>query len=288
MKHLPAALSFIVVGFLASCDEKRSDKQMFPEDPNDVTVAFFGFHNGKQTIHAGKLHSRNYRELCIGDYPSVSHSGRLVARNPEGDSRFKWRAIPPVVVTDITNGHEIVFKSIPSDTAPWPGSVWSTDDSLISFVVHDFDGNRSKAVVSLADGSYWRGTEAEHSTKFGRFFSPPLSKISISIVTSEPVPSGFEARTLYYHKPDGSRIRITPATMWVAGKALWIERTGEIVFLALWHSDLNAGSNEKQMPWKHPPDVYLLNPSTMDWSIASPQQWQAAHIFNAEDVSCSN
>ena len=288
MKKLIIAFITLMT-LLPSCSKHDSQpKAILPDDPNDVTIAFFGFQDGKQTIHAGKLHSNNYRRLCIGAYPSVSPSGRFVARNPEGDDRFKSRAIPPIVVTELATGKETSFASIPKGTAPWPGCVWSTDDSLISFDVHDFDGNRSKAVVSLADGSYWRGTEAAHGAKFGRFFSQPLSKISIAIIASEPVPLGFEARTLYYHKPDGSQIRITPATMWVAGKALWIERTGEVVFLALWHSDLNPGTSPKKMAWKHPPNVYLINPSSKDWTKATSRQWEDALIFNAQDVSCSN
>lgn len=274
---------------LFSCSKRDSQpKAVLPDDPNDVTIAFFGFHDGKQTIHAGKLHSNNYRRLCIGAYPRVSHSGKFVARNPEGDNRFKSRAIPPIVVTELATGKETSFASIPKDTAPWPGCVWSLDDSRIAFDVHDFEGNRSKALVSYQDGSFWHGTEAEFASQFGKHFQSSAARVSIEEVPGERVPNGFRARALYFQKADGNRIRVTPATMWVADKALWIERTGEIVFLALWHSDLNAGSNEKEMPWKHPPDVYLLNPAAKDWPLATTQQWQDAHIFNAEDVSCSN
>lgn len=231
-----------------------------------------------------------YRNLGFGDYPAVSPSGKYVAYNPEGDPRFSQRpGIPPIIVKEVATGKEIRFASIPEETRPWPGSRWSADETLIAFEVHDFEGNRSQAVVSVEDGSFWRGTREEFRVRYASAFPEVSSPLSVQSVTGQPDYHGWAANAVFYHPDSGPPVRLTPENMWISsslGTAVWIERTGEVVFPAVWHSDLEiSGPIEKRA--SPTPTIFVIKARARDWRNASREEWDAAALFEAEQVSCS-
>jgi transposase len=226
--------------------------------------------------------------IAVGDYPTVSPSGKYVAYNPcksDGVGIFEKF----VHVVELKTGRTIVFDSIPKNTHIYPGSAWSSDEKLITFCVHDFDGSYgSRCIVSMVDGSFWRGTEDEFEIGYGRLFQceTESTQIFVEEMLSEPK-VGLDnpgcdcedrhANGLFYHLRTGLPIRLTRTDMLV-DRAVWIEPTREILFTAQWHEDYRAAR-----PWR----IYLINPEAKDWRNLSRRAWNAAVIGAGDDISGS-
>lgn len=253
-----------------------------PDDPSDETVAIFRFEDGKQVIYSGKLHSRRFKKLCSGDYPRVSPSGRWVAYNPIKDASHRNPAIQPIEVIEIQTGQVTTFGSIPRDLTPWPESVWSSDEKLITFQVHDFNGNRVRCVVNRLDGSYWRGTDAEFGAKYGTAFGPTEIDSRKSVDGRLSIENYKRVGALYLHSGKGKSIRLTPETMGVASTPIWIERTGEALFVGSYVARHTFKEDSVE-----PGNLYLIKPEALDWAKASKSQWKAAIVSSGEQVSAS-
>ena len=269
---------FAIVATLlaASCEKKDYALANLPEDPNDLTTAIFRFEEGKPVICIGKLHSGHFRKLCVGDYPRVSPSGRYVAYN-----QSLRTGIAPIKVIEVQTGKVRTFDSIPHDLQPWPESFWSKDESLIAFEVHDFDGNRVKCVVSMTDGSFWRGTDAEFRTKYPDAFNSINLNARRSVEGRLIIENFKRVGALFFQNGKGGMVRLTPEDMAVASPPIWIERTGEALFVG--SHVVPPYGDENVMPG----NVYLIKPEAKDWANASKKDWDAAIVTMGEQVSCS-
>jgi hypothetical protein len=261
---------------VASCEKKDLVLANLPEDPNDLTTAIFRIEDGKPIICIGKLHSHRFRKLCVGDYPRVSPSGKYVAYN-----QSLRTGIAPIKVIEVQTGKVRTFDSIPHDLSPWPESFWSKDESLIAFEVHDFEGNRVKCVVSMSDGSYWRGTDAEFRTKYPDAFNS-ISLDARRSVDGRLVVENFKHVGALFFQTGKGAVRLTPEDMAVTAPPIWIERTSEALFVGsrvvppYRDEDVMSGN------------VYLIKPEAKDWANASTKDWEAAIVTVGEQVSCSN
>jgi len=264
--------------FLACCGKPKASSRRGPIDPNDQTVAIFGFDQGQQVISSGKLHSYVFAKLCNGDYPEVSPSGRFVAYNPTGNRN---PAIQPVEVFDISTGKTLSFASIPTDLLPNPSSFWSKDERKLAFKVHDFNGNRDTCVVDIVDGAFWRGSEAEFAARFGDVFGPIELNARHSAEGRLTVENYGHVGALYFHPDNGTPIRLTPENMGVPFTPLWLERTREALFVGVFtrppYSDEDVS----------PGTVYLIKPEAKDWAHASKEDWEDATVAPGEQVSSS-
>jgi hypothetical protein len=269
---------FAIVAALlaASCGKKDSALANLPDDPNDLTTAIFRFEDGKPVICIGNLHSHRFRTLCVGDYPRVSPSGRYVAFN-----QSLRTGIAPIKVIEVQTGKVRTFDSIPHDLRPWPESFWSKDESLIAFEVHDFEGNRVKCVVSMSDGSYWRGTDAEFRTKYPDAFNSINLNARRSVDGRLVVENFKHVGALFFQTGKGA-VRLTPEDMAVTAPPIWIERTGEALFVG--RRVVPPYGDKDVMPG----NVYLIKPEAKDWANASTKDWEAAIVTVGEQVSCSH
>jgi hypothetical protein len=249
-----------------------------PTDPKDETVAIFGFDHGKQVISSGKLHSHIFAELCSGSYPEVSPAGRYVAYNPDSNRN---PAIQPINVVEISTGKTISFASIPTDLLPNPSSFWSKDEKSIAFKVHDFNGDRGYCVVKVTGGAYWRGSEAEFAGRFGDAFGPIELNARHSAEGRLTVENYGHVGALYFHPDTGEPIRLTPENMGVPSPPVWIERTGEALFVGVYTRP--PYSDEDVSPGM----VYLIKPEAKDWAHASKEEWINAAVSPGEQVSSS-
>ena len=203
----------VVFGFhAASCGKPNRSVVEVADDPADETVAVFRFEDGKQVIYCGELHSRRLKKLCFGDYPSVSPSGRFVAYNPIADASHRHPAIQPIEVIEVQTGKLTSFPSIPRDLAPWPESFWSSDEALVAFQVHDFEGDRGRCVVSTVDGSYWRGTDAEFEARYAKAFGSTELQARHSAEGRLFVENFQHVGALYFRPDKGNPIRISART----------------------------------------------------------------------------
>jgi hypothetical protein len=277
MRTKAKVFTIVATLLVASCEKKDSSLANLPEDPNDLTTAIFRIEEGKPVICIGKLHSHRFRKLCVGDYPRVSPSGRYVAYNqslPTG--------IAPIKVIEVQTGKVRTFDSIPHDLQPWPESFWSKDESLIAFEVHDFAGNRVKCVVSMADGSFWRGTGAEFRTNYPDAFNSINLNARRSVEGRLVIENFKHVGALFFQTGKGGMVRLTPEDMAVASPPIWIERTGEALFVGRRvvppYDDKDVMSG----------NVYLIKPEAKDWANASKKDWEAAIVTMGEQVSCSH
>jgi hypothetical protein len=263
---------------VASCGKSVTTGGSGPTDPNDETVAIFGFDNGKQVISSGKLHSHVFIEICSGSYPEVSPSGRYLAYNPNGTRN---PAIQPINVVEISTGKTISFASIPTDLLPNPSSFWSKDEKSIAFKVHDFGGDRDSCVVDVVGGNYWRGSEADFTARFGNTFGPIELNARHSPEGRLTVENYGHVGALYFHPDTGQPIRLTSENMGVPSPPIWIERTREVLFVGVYtrppysDEDVSAGV------------IYLIKPEAKDWAHASEGDWKNAAVSPGEQVSSS-
>lgn len=275
-------IAILSVFAFVSCEKPPRTGVEMPDDPSDETVAIFRFEDGKQVIYSGKLHSRRFKKICSGDYPRVSPSGRWVAYNPIKDASHRNPAIQPIEVIEIQTGQVTTFASIPRDLTPWPESVWSSDEKLITFQVHDFNGNRVRCVVNRLDGSYWRGTDAEFGAKYGTAFGPTELDARKSVDGRLSIENYKHVGALYLHSGNGKSIRLTPETMGVASTPIWIARTGEALFVGSYVARRTFKEDSVE-----PGNVYLIKPEALDWANASRSKWKAAIVTSGEQVSTS-
>ena len=261
---------------LVSCDEPKSSYSALSERPEDPIVAVFAVEDGKGCIRAGKLRSGHFKKLCDGDYPSLSPSGKFLAYN-----QSTRNGIQAVRVIEIRTGKVTIFDSIPKDIAPWPESFWSKDEKLIAFHVHDFTGNRSRCVVSMEDGSFWRGTDLEFRDKHPDDFGVTTLGARASVEGRLEIRNLKHVGALFFRSGGGESIRLTPENMGVTGTPIWIEKTGEALFVG---SRVNSPyGDEDVLPGK----IYLIRPGSMDWANASEKEWEKAVIMSGEQVSLS-
>ena len=257
---------------------------------SDPTVAFFTIRDGKLTILAGKLRSRSFKPMGIGQSPRVSPSGKFVAYNPVNDPRFNQQGIAHVIVKEIETGKLKQFRSIPPDTRPYPGCVWSDDETLLAFDVHDFESNGSKAVVDVRDDSFWRGSKEEFSARYGRRFPAERSPVSLAAVPGESDYHGYPATAVFFKPADGPPARLTPDNLWVCrptNGAAWIASTGEVIFPAIWEADLATEGWIEKRP-RPTATMFLIKPGAKDWMKATRAEWDAAALCQAEEVSTSD
>lgn len=260
----------------ASCGKQAPAFGNLPGDPNDLTAAVFRFEDGKPVICIGKLHSHGFRKLCVGDYPQVSPSGKFVAYN-----QSLRAGIEPIEVIEIQTGKVRTFDSIPEDLHPYPESFWSRDETLIAFEVHDFTGNRVKCVVSMTDGSFWRGTDAEFNVRHAGAFNSTRIGARSSIEGRLAIENFKHVGALFFRSDKGESIRLTPEDMGVTSPPIWIERTREALFVG---SRVCPPYGDKNVM---PGNVYLIKPEARDWANASTKEWQDAIVTVGEQVSCS-
>ena len=212
--------------FVVSCENQTPFVFDKGDDPADMIAAVYRVEDGEGVICVGKLHSHHFRKLCNGDYPSVSPSGRFVAHN-----RSVRAGIQTVRVIEIQTGKVTTFNSIPEGTAPRPESFWSKDERLIAFHVNDFNGNRGRCVVSLTDGSFWRGTNAEFAYQYPNVFRSIVLDARRSVEGRLTIENFKDVGALFYHPSNEKMIRLTPEDMAVGNPPIWIERTGEALFV---------------------------------------------------------
>lgn len=262
--------------FAISCDDHTHSSGELSEDPQDLTVAVYQIEDGEGSIRVAKLHLKHFHKLCVGDYPSVSPSGRFVAYNQSLST-----GIHPVRVIEIQTGEVRTFDSIPKDLAPWPESFWSRDESLIAFHVHDFTGNKSRCVVSMLDGSFWRGTDVEFHDKYQGHFGSTTLCARESGEGRLTIKNFNHVGALYFRADNGDSIRLTPEDMGVASPPIWIERTGEALFIG----------RRVRPPYRDedvmPGNVYLIKPEAKDWANVSTKEWHDAIVTMGEQVSAS-
>jgi hypothetical protein len=190
-------------------------------------------------------------------------------------------AIQPVEVIEIQTGMVTSFPSIPRDLAPWPESFWSSNEKLVTFQVHDFDGNRNRSVVSMVDGSYWRGTDAEFDARYANAFGPTELQARHSAERRLFVENFQHVGALFFRPDKGNPIRVSAENMGVSSSPIWLERTREALFVGRRVSppyreeDVSDGI------------VYLIKPEAKDWANASMKDWKEAIVASGEQVSCS-
>lgn len=290
VKSRPSTLAVLVGLAFSLCSlTTRADERSGNGTP-DPTVAFFTIRDGKLTILAGQLRSRRFRNVGVGQSPRVSPSGKFVAYNPVSDPRFSQQGIAHVIVKDTVTAVLRQFRSIPPDTRPYPGCIWSADETLLAFDVHDFESNRSKAVVDLRDDSFWRGTEEEFNTRYSGRFPEACSPVAVAAVPGGPDYHGYPATALFYKPLNGPAVRLTPENLWVCrppSGAAWVASTGEVIFPAIWKADLPTQGWIEKRP-RPIPTMFVIKPEAKDWMKASRAEWDAAAICQAEEVSSSD
>ena len=264
----------------ASCEKQATPVTDKPDDPSDLTIAMTGNEPGENTIKVGKLHSHHFRTLCAGDHAAVSPSGRFVAYNPPWNA--KTFSLSCVEVIEIQTGKVTRFDSIPTDLAPNPGSFWSKDETLIAFYIHDSNGNRSRCVVNMMDGSFWRGTNDEFAAKYLNVFGSTEINARQSVEGRLTIENFKRVGALFFHPTKGKATRLTPEDMAVAYPPIWIEKTGEVLFSGSYVIRHFFDEDDGE-----PDQVYLIKPEGRDWAHASRKAWKDAIVTGGERVSSS-
>jgi hypothetical protein len=262
----------------ASCEKQTAPVANKPDDPSDLTIAMTGNEPGEDTIKVGKLHSHQFRKLCAGDNAAVSPSGRFVAYSPHWNG--KALPLPCVEVIEIQTGKVTRFDSIPKDLDPYPPSFWSKDEKLIAFYASN--DSRNRCVVSMTDGSFWRGTKEEFAAKFSDIFGSTEINARHSVEGRLTIENFKRVGTLFFHPTNGKAIRLTPEDMAVAYPPIWIEQTGEALFSGAYVIRHFFDEDDFE-----PDQVYLIKPEGRDWAHASRKAWKEAIVTGGERVSSS-
>ena len=274
VRWMAACTAILSALLVASCEKPARSVADVPDDPSDETLAFLSSAPGENMIYWGKLHSHQFKKLCSGDNPSISPSGRFVAYNPPlYNSPHPPPKLAPIKVIAVETGNITSFDSIPRDLTPHPGCFWSSDEKLIAFPIYDWGGNRVRGVVSMVDGSFWQGTDAEFDAKYAKAFSSTEINARHSVEGRLSIENFKRVGALYFHPRAGKPIRLTPETMAVATTPIWIERTGEALFAG---SFFSRNFFDPDNDHSEPAQVYLIKPEAKDWANASRNAWKEA------------
>lgn len=136
-------------------------------------------------------------------------------------------------------------------------------------------------MVSMTDGSFWRGTDAEFHFKYSNAFNSTELGARRSTEGRLAIENFKHVGALFFRSDNGDSIRLTPEDMGVASAPIWIERTREALFVGrrvVWpYGDKNVMDG----------NIYLIKPGAKDWANASKKEWEAAIVTAGEQVSVS-